>query len=173
LADWWAARLEDRLSQGDILQPCPVGGPAQPPKFLRRGSTRSGGVNIWEETPTWTADPDGVGIYLGRGRRLASIVLTHSCELDKPGTGRVLIAPISPVDVLAPQHREDILAQRKLAFLPLPDLPTLGTCYADLRCVLNIDRKLAESEKRTASMTEDGRRRLHAQLIGFFARVDL
>jgi len=54
--------------------------------------------------------------------------------------------------------------------MPLPGVPQLGDYYADLRCLMWLDRKIVDQNKRIASMSEEGVLRLQAQLIGFFTR---
>jgi len=56
--------------------------------------------------------------------------------------------------------------------MPLPEIPSLFTGYADLRRLCFIDRELVDKARRVASMSEEGIRRLHVQIVGFFTRRD-
>lgn len=174
--DWWRRELNpEGLSQGDILSDVLVGSAHDPRAYLGRDVTTKGTKKVWPEAPTFdTFKTDQTGYYIARGRQGYGIVLSHSCDLDK---GRdksgVLVALVSPMSQIQnPTQRNSILAQRHFAFLPLPDIPGLGTCYADLRRINYVARKSIQNESRLASMSADGATRLHAQLIGFFTRLD-
>jgi hypothetical protein len=103
-------------------------------------------------------------------------VISHSCEIDKlkeTGEGRVLVAPVLSIDGLEPEMRTTVLQQEHLALLPLPEIPTLGTHYADLRLITPVERSLIKDSERIASMTEQGPDRLYAQVFKFIMRKEL
>jgi len=109
---------------------------------------------------------------MARARLGAVLVLSHDCDLDK-GKKRVVVAPVNPVANLAKHERESVLAQRSHSSLVLPDVPSLGACYADLRLTTAVDRAFLDIDKRIASLSEAGLGRLRLQLIGFFTRRDM
>jgi hypothetical protein len=53
--------------------------------------------------------------------------------------------------------------------LVLPEVPGLGTYYADLRSLFTVDRTLIQEEMRIASMTDEAKDRLQNQIIAYFA----
>ncbi len=172
---WWAPQLNPSgLSQGDILAPILIGTSASPAKFLGLGPFVKSGKTAWGQIQAWKPDSSGLGVFVARGRLMHAIVVSHSCELDdKADTNRVLIAPIARLDVLPEQSKVKIIAQERRAFLPLQGIPVLGDYYADLRCMTYVDRANIASDARLASMTDDGVIRLQAQLVTFFARLDI
>lgn len=174
---WWAPHLKSELSQGDVISPVLIGAAQLPIVYLNKGSVQKGNVQTWIRSATFVPNlGDGLGNFLGKGRVNHALIVSHDCEIDKPRRGsRILIAPVSPLANVADMMvRQAIVEQKRHATMPLPGLPTLGDCYADLRLLMWIDRKLIEDAgKKVASMTEEAVIRLQAQLIGFFTRKDI
>jgi hypothetical protein len=169
---WWAAQLETELSQGDVVVDVLLGTSVHPAVPLVK-STGQRGARIWAQSE-WKPNPEGVGNFLAEGRILPALVVSHSCEIDKQVRNkRVLVAPVAPADRLEPKLREAVFRQRKYAFVPLPDVPTLGDSYADLRLISFVPREVLRDDRRVASMSEDGRDLLHTRLFAFFTRKDL
>ena len=172
---WWADRVHDKLSQGDVVAELPFFLSPSPVQYLRHANMK-GGAPGWMESDKPIAQRDGRVRFLGIGKIVAGLVLSHSCELDKDDRGkrRVLVAPIVSIETIAePALRESIVAQQLTASLPLPDVPTLGTCYADLRSLTTLEREIVDGGKRVASMVPEAERRLQAQLVAFLVRLDL
>ncbi len=69
------------------------------------------------------------------------------------------------------QDREMVLAQKRHSKMPLPGVPSLGDCYADLRMTTAVNRDHLDVKKRLASLSEAGVGRLRLQLIAFFTRL--
>ena len=171
-ADWWGAAPHPELSQGDIVRDLPLGASTYPRVFLSPSELK--GDRIWCPCQSWQADRDGLGHFLARGRFIAALVLSHSCELDKKERrGRVQVAPVASIGGIDEKNRQAIMAQRRISLMPLPGVPQLGDCYADLRIMSSIDRRLIAEAERVAGMTEGGVQRLQAQLVAFFTRKDL
>jgi hypothetical protein len=82
----------------------------------------------------------------------------------------VLIAPIGKIDLLSAETQSAVLQQRQIALMPLPDIPQIGSCYADLRLITPVSRDAIDNAVRAVSMTESARDRLHAHLVMFFLR---
>lgn len=163
---WWGP-LEDKLSQGDVLSAIPFGAVLHPTTYLAKRTVKP---NVFQWAPTDQVEEH----TLARGRGAPCIVLSHSCELDKDEKkGRVIVAPIAPIDrVTEAAARDAILAQRRFSMLPLPDIPNMGTFYADLRVMTSVYRAHCNDAKRVASMSDEGRFRLAVQLVAFFGRQD-
>jgi len=171
---WWLDDLNPAgLSQGDILSQRITGNADFPLKYLSRAPLNKNGKKVWQESPNF--DPiksDNKGLYISRGHLVHMIVISHSCELDKTSKV-VLVAPIAQLDRIADATmRENILSQRRHALLPLPDVPNLGTYYADFRSLSYIDKKAISPTCRLASMNDEGIIRLRAQLLAFFTRIN-
>ena len=174
---WWAPHLKAELSQGDVLAPVLIGSVQHPILYLKKGPVLKVNVQSWVPSSDFISNPgDGLGNFLGKGRVVNAIIVSHDCEIEKPRRGtRILIAPASPLtNVTDTNHRQKIMEQKHFALLPLPGIPKLGDCYADFRLLMWVDKKLVEDAgKRIASMTDEAVIRLHAQLIGFFTRRGL
>jgi len=172
---WWATGLHEKLSQGDVIAALPIFLSSTPVQPLRH-ATMKGGVSGWMAASSPVRDRDGREHFLGVGRITPAVVLSHSCELDKEDRGkrRVTVAPIAPISSVGdPAVQEAILAQGVTASMPLPEIPSLGTCYADLRSMTTLDRRVVDAAERLASMTPEAERRLQAQLVAFLVRLDL
>lgn len=168
MTSWWRDALNPQgLSQGDIIEKAPVAVSKVPPVSLIR-TTGKKGIEIWQ-----SGDADAeLKSFLFTGNIFPVVVLSHSCDLDKKEKkAKVIVAPIRTINSLIDQVRDTVMKQSRRALMPLPEIPTLGTYYADLRMMAFIDRKLTE-QKRIASMTDMGGRRLQAQLVAFFTRLD-
>lgn len=171
---WWLDDLNPKgLSQGDIVAQILSGAADQPVKYLEKTPLEKGSKKSWLESSVFQPfKTDNRGFYIARGRLTHAIVVSHSCELDK-GQQHVLLAPIAPLDSISDEKvRNNILSQARRAFLPLPEIPGLGTCYADFRMLNFVDRKGIPDTNRMTSMSDEGSLRLRAQLLAFFSRIN-
>lgn len=166
--------MASELSQGDILSQVIVGSSVSPLISLSK-TTIKNSQQAWLPNSGWKPDNNQYGHYLSKGKMIYALVMSHDCEIDKNSKGsRILVSAVSPLDVVSNQEvRQAILEQRYFASMPLPGVPNIGDCYADLRTMTHLDRNLVDRSKRVASMTESARIRLQAQLIGFFTRRKL
>jgi hypothetical protein len=173
-SEWWAEQLESVLSQGDIVARVPIARPVSPQKYLEKWPLAKGTPGGWKES----LDPVRKGsddlYFLSAGRVVHGLMLSHSCELDKGGASnkRVVVAPVLPIDDIAESQRENLLAQKYFNLMPLPEIPGIGTCYANLRLITSIHRDVIGNETRVASMTPAALKRLMAQLAAFFMRLE-
>jgi hypothetical protein len=169
----WAAAPDPRLSQGDVFPAdIPLTVPAAPSVALAK-FTAQGGKPAWLEAAAWQPDANGVGHCLSRGKLLGAIVVSHSCDLDKPkAKTRVIVAPISPAASLQGGW-DAVLAGKRFALVALPATPTLGDCYTDLRNLTSLDLGALDLTRRVAQLSPDGINDFHRRLIGFFLRHDL
>lgn len=169
-ADWWAEALDAKLSQGDILESVALGLLASPTVFLRH-ATGKGGADGWAVSTSPVVRANRVN-FLASGAMSAAIVLSHDCEIDKEQS-RVIVAPLKPIGSVAAEHQEHILQQGSWAHVALPDVPSLGTCFADFRSTTALDRSSVSSTARLASMSPAAVKLLQARLVGFFTRLAL
>ncbi|MGB8295479.1 MAG: hypothetical protein WCG85_08635 [Polyangia bacterium] len=169
-ASWWLSPTEEpRLSQGDVITQAAFVSALRPPTYLVQSSIKGHGL-LWVEDSKCKEDKSGFFRCLGRGRIAAALVLTHSCQLDKPERGgKVVLAPVRSASHLS-DNRDDVMAGSKIAFAPLPEVPELGDCYADLRAMMSLDRETVDTYVRLAAMNERPRMALHERLAGFFTR---
>lgn len=173
--DWWAEAVQTALSQGDIVTGLPLFSVPAPVPFLTKKSIK-GGQEAWLQTEAPAATTATPISALANGKMSAAIVLSHSCELDKKRNGpRVLMAPVKPLGELglSDEVTAQVLQQQVFALLPLPDVPSIGTLVADLRCTTSVPRAIVDDGTRVASMTTAALRRLAAQLVGFYLRLEL
>ena len=169
-SSWWLSATEEpRLSQGDIIADTAFVKAVHPAIFLVRSSIKGQGP-LWSESNERKNDNNGSFPCLGRGRLATALVLTHSCQLDKPESGgRVIVAPVRPASNLT-DNRDAVMRGQRVAFVPLPDVTGLGDCYADLRAMGALDRVVVDAYTRLAAMAKDKLRFLHERLTGFFVR---
>lgn len=168
MAAWWLPALNDEgLSQGDVLKPLPQAVSVFPTRRLQRKSLK-GAPEAYVPTEDTSRD-----YFLFRGAETEVLIISHSCDLDKnERKQRVLVSPIFRLDIVSKKDvRETILAQRRISLMPLPDLPELGDCYADLRLISSVPREFLTDERRLASMSEEGVVRLQVQLAYFLFRI--
>ena len=141
------------------------------PKQTVKQKAFQGAVNAW--VPNDEIGPDGMQVFLAKGRVCAAIVCSHSCELDKDERkSRVLVAPVMSASGLKVDVWEIIANQRRRSLMPLPALPKLGDCYADLRMLQAVDRRYLDEGQRLASMSTEAVNRLQLQLVGFLVRPE-
>ena len=170
---WWLEGLNPKgLSQGDIVSQVLSGTTDQPLKHLGKESMNKGPKRYWPEVDSFQpSKTDGRGLYVARGRVTFAIVVSHNCELDK--SKQVLLAPIAELARVNDQKsKETILSQQRRAFLPLPNIPGLGTYYADFRVMGYSERNSILDANRQASMSDIGVLRLRTQIVAFFTRID-
>jgi len=170
---WWRPLAEEpRLSQGDVLTGVHFAGLLHPLEPVVKNSVQGHG-STWKPC-AWTPDRQGYCHCVARGRVASALILTHSCTLDKPANrSRVVIAPLSVLvdHVTDPAIRDNIMAGGNIAMVPLPAVPTLGDCYADLRLMTAVNRDvLDEKNSRIATMNDVGVNVLQEKIAGFFVR---
>ncbi len=171
--DWWRSELNPLgMSQGDFLAPILFSIAVAPVSRLA-GATIKGRGQGWAPD-TSKGESSEPANYLSRGAFSHAVVLSHSCDLDKErNTMRVLVAPAFPIARIREDERDDVLMQRKIHLMPLPEVPTLGTHYVDFRLTTVVDRKMVTDDLRIASMSESAISRLYAQILVFFTRLDM
>ena len=168
MGGWWLESVRDLLSQGDVLESVTFSVGKFPLVTLQK-RTLPGKATGWAED-TWSPNAEGIGHSLAEGRRLPALVVSHDCEMDKPKR-RVLVhvAPIVELRRLPTEEQEKVLSQQRPSLLPLQGMPpTNGEYFADLRAITPVDLRVVTASVRIASMTDDGRDRLQAQLISFW-----
>jgi hypothetical protein len=167
---WWLPGLQPELSQGDIIQDLAAGLLVEPVRYLRH-ATLPKGLNGWAESDTPVMRANRLN-YLAEGLKGLAVVISHDCEIDK-GQSRVLTAPLKAISSVDAETQEVILAQRHWALAPLPDIPNLGTFFADFRSITPSDRRAVDRTPRLASMNSEAVKLLQARLVGFFTRLVL
>jgi hypothetical protein len=105
---------------------------------------------------------------LSNGEVAGALVVSYDCEIDK--SKRVLVAPVFEISSLPSESQRAVLEQRRFSLMPLPDVPHVGTFYADLRLIQAVKREFLPLADRQASMTAGAVDRLQVQLITFFTR---
>jgi len=170
---WWLEIVNpEGLSQGDIVGPLHVAIPLHPTTFVRKAT--------WPKDPRDPSSKARTGYEVTDARQDHLVVRTaeaeyclivaHSCEIDKDSK-RVLVAPVALASRLTDANaRSKIMAGQRRSIMPLPDVPELGDCTADLRLIQPVDRRALDAAPRIASMTPAGVERLHRQFIGYLIR---
>ena len=111
------------------------------------------------------------------GGRRFGIVLSHDCELDKPGEKRyVQTALVRPLAAVPERFQDGIRGyerQKRAFYLPPNDFLE-NENFADLRMITTLRRaEVIDQLARIARMNEDGQVLLRFQLFRFFARKRL
>jgi hypothetical protein len=102
-----------------------------------------------------------------------AVLLSHSCEVDKDRTHRV-IAMIRPMDSLKDDEKETLRRNGKRACFYLPPLQgKLPESYIDFRRISTVGLEWLPSMKRPVSLSERARRKMLLALFLFFARLQL
>ena len=187
MSGWWLGEPASELSQGDVLEAVPFSDVYIPEIFLEKRSLSRADEQLLAEASSETPPKGGRIVWVRRDAcptanesgclaavwAQPGIVLSHDCEIDKPGRRlRIHVAPVHLASRLDGNAREAIFAQRRPALMPLPEVPQLGDCYADLRQGMPILHGRLKDLNRMASMTEAARGRLWAQLIAFYSRLE-
>jgi hypothetical protein len=166
---WWLPKINPDLSQGDIIRDLPVWIAAPALVFLEN-RTLPGDRKVWVESSAPKPDNNGFSHLLIKARHFVGVVLTHDCQLDKQAKKvRVQLAAATDIERVNSEERTKIMNQRSLSQLVLPDIPELGTYYADMRIVFTVDKSIITEPMRAVSMTEAAKNRLQNQIIAYFS----
>lgn len=170
--EWWAEELKPELSQGDVVSDLPFWVPLNDLQCVEKKALPAPRPPAWLETTSLTPDAEGFFNFIARGRIAPGVVLSHDCELDKKRRNRrVQVALVSDIEKLSTDEKQVVMGQGRWSRLVLPGVPEFGTCYADLLIQVTLDRKIIDTRRRIASMSEQGGERLRAQIVAYFARV--
>lgn len=170
--EWWAEGPKPELSQGDVVIDLPFWVPLNDLQCVEKKALPAPRPPAWLETTGLTPDAEGFFNFIARGRIAPGVVLSHDCELDKQRKNRrVQVALVSDIEKLSTDEKQAVMGQGKWSRLVLPDVPELGTCYADLLIQVTLDRRIIDARRRLASMSEEGAERLRAQIIAYFTRL--
>jgi hypothetical protein len=170
---WWLADLREEISRGDVYESVPFSLLTEPLTHLRYADGPKG-------KPAWMEHDQPVkhkatqrAHVLSAFRPAPGIILSHDCEIDKDkDRPRWLMAPIAKITTLGSSQQEVVMGQRHLALVPLPGVPTLGDCFADLRNMGTVPARLISTSARLCSMSDDGRTRVRDYLATFLLRKD-
>ena len=173
---WWEPRIAPKLSQGDIVLELASGHLTFPETYLRKEVIK-GNREAWIPSAyAASKNKDGVVHLLAKGRIRPTLIVSYDCDIDKQETQRtprILVAPVLSANTLSPEFWEAVMTQRRRSLLPLPGIPQLEDCYADLRQITHVDKHGVDSAQRIASMSMAGLSRFRVQLIGFLTRINI
>lgn len=166
----WLGALDDSLSQGDVVRPVPLPVAAFEMQTLQSTVFKGNRPGyVVEASPK--ADHNDIFTILARGPVGPVVVLSHSCELDKEQKkGRVIVTHVRTASKLAPDGWARVVQRERLALIPLPGVPELGDCYADLREMTTVDRRFLALNTRLASMGPSLLAVLQQHVAGYFSR---
>ena len=165
---WLETNLRPLLSQGDIFDRLPFSIPVLPITHLSKGTGRKNSV-IWTPTILGQPLPQNQPNHALFAYRLAhGIVISHDCAIDKPSSNsRILFAPVAPLTIFDVATQETIRRQAHLAAMLIPDVPSIGDAYIDLKAITPFPLELVAQRTKVASMTDAARDRLQQALIAF------
>ena len=108
-------------------------------------------------------------------RRTDVVVLSHDCEIQKPGSEFVLCACTRPISSLDQGRAGHVRAGRVLNAMHLPEVGPFVESLVDFRMTYRISRPVLEEavarNGRVTSMSDDGRAALIAHIYRYFART--
>jgi hypothetical protein len=175
---WLPALNPVGLSQGDILRDIPLGGTLVPLTFLSKEPFTTEQQRVvytkYDQLQPYPQEQD-VGHWVAKGRVSFAVVVTHSCDLDDiEDTERIVVAPVFKISRVTSSEadRARIMNGGRATYAPLPNVPNLGDCYAELRSMYCVDRSLFTAEHRLCSMTDEAVWIFRAQLIDYFTRLE-
>lgn len=169
---WWLSALPTELNQGDIFADIAFMESLHPRVHLKAGATLKGGDQPWVDAKAQPAIGEHESKWLAMGPPQFGMLLNHGCDLDKGTNKRCVLVPVISISRIPPDQHQNVIAQRSIPLMYLPDVPGCGDMVADFRIVANIPRKTINGSKRIASMTPDAQLRMQAQLIKFYTRTD-
>jgi hypothetical protein len=103
-----------------------------------------------------------------------AILISHSCELDKPPPHRVIALVRQVSELSKEEEKETIRNNGKYACFYLPSIEDkLPESYVDFRRISTIGPKWLLTTTRQASLTDHARKKMLLALIRFFARLEL
>lgn len=169
-SDWWLPELPNQLDQGDIFRDIAFIESVVPQVALKATSMKAGAQGWMKDK----VDPveHQKAHWLATGHLSHGLLLNHGCDIDKPNNRRCIFVPVFLLTRLPAEQHEGVVTQQSIPMLYLPDVPGFGDMVADFRIVMNVARAQVIPEARVASMTEDARFRMLAQLVKFFTRTD-
>lgn len=173
-ANWWLPELRPELEQGDIIETDLHFQLDVPIKYLERGQTSKNHKQNWEEADSPKSPSNNVNPrILAHISGSYGLVLSYGCEIDKTKSSQtILIAPVVSLSKLDPSLHQKILNQEVFRYLPIVGLTKIGDSYANLSKTFALQKQLVVSS-RINSMTDEGIRRVQAQLVGYYTRKKL
>lgn len=167
---WWTVEPRSELSQGDIFTDIPIVFAPRPIQYVKP-QTFPKSVKGWIVSDKPFNDSAGRTVLFAVGYVSLAIAISHDCEFDdQQGTKSILCARVEPIASAPPEHQPLIEQQQNVPRMFLPQIPSVGNCYVNLRAVATIDRKVIAEATRLASMTDEARALLQARLVMFFLR---
>jgi len=136
------------LRQGDIFEPIP---------FVRAESTGPGLLKATFAT-----------------RSQFALLLNQSCDIDKPGFTRLIVAPVLHLDGLGSAEQTNIRKNKTYARLHLPPYrDLLPESFVSFMEPMTVEKIFLEQSRRIVSLSEKGRRALYSQYIRWLTRWTL
>lgn len=166
---WWQGELRKELSQGDVVLGLPFTIVANPPLPLRKETGRKG-VTQWLHANSSALPTAGASKadLISQGLAFPGVVVSHSCEIDKPQARYLHLAPVIPIMQVNPEDRVTIEQGKNVSKMYLPASAQVDESYADLRLIVPLPIALIRSRDRVASMTDEATELLQARLVAFF-----
>jgi hypothetical protein len=168
---WWRSELEKDLSQGDVVLSLPFSTVAVPPLPLTKAGTAKGGGQQWAHAKSTVLPTSGQGYkapLISEGLSMPGIVVSHSCDLDKPDAKYVLVAPLVPMATIQSEHQGAVRTGSNVSKMFIPGCDELGEGCLDFRLILPLPLTFVRGSKRVASMSDEARELLWARLVAFF-----
>jgi hypothetical protein len=167
---WWENAIREELDQGDIFPDIPFFETVVPTHPLTGTNMQGGAPGFMKSKAMPPTGKDAS--WLSKGQLAMGLLLNHGCDLDKPSSKRCMLVRVGPLDIFPEKDRDNIITQRSVPMMYLPNIPGHGDLVANLRTTASVPRKLIDDlkDQRIASMTGFAKERLGAQLTTFFTR---
>jgi hypothetical protein len=102
------------------------------------------------------------------------VVLSHECEIAKPGNSIVLCARIRTITSLDPANVGNVRSGRVLNAMHIPAVGSIAEGFVDFRWIHRIPKeallRAMQQGDRVGSMLDDGRLALVTHVYRYFAR---
>ncbi len=169
--------VSEKLCQGDILERVPLLHLKDLPATISK-ATLSGKKQGFEQGPSL---PDAPKPAAGSSQLVPAfcdytrgILLTHDCQIDKPGTKHLAAALIRPLGPFPADQQEMIRGNQVHAYYNLPAGPAgIEEGYVDFRRITTLSVEIIAGATRLAGLTNTAWDGMMFQLTRFFTGIVL
>ncbi len=169
--------VSEKLCQGDILERVPLLHLKDLPATLAR-ATLPGNRQGFEQGPTLPEAPKPAGgsslLVPALCDYTRGILLTHDCQIDKPGTRHLTVALVRPLGPLPAEQQELIRTNQVHSYFHLPPGPQgPEESYVDLRRLTTLSVEIIRAASRLAALADTAWDGLMFQFTRYFTGLGL
>jgi len=98
------------------------------------------------------------------------IILSHTCDIDKPTQKQVLVCVVKSFSVLKPGQDGDVRKDRVRNVMYLRTIKNLGEVFVDFRCEFRLNKEVLSEGDKIISLTDQGQLALAHYFYRFLVR---